>query len=253
METNKNFFQIILSTNVEQDLRLPPLLEEASLHSQGCLPGFSYKRWNNDSLRELIKTFFSKDVVDAYDSLVPLAYKSDLGRYCLLYQYGGWYADISLKIVTKAISGVVVEGLNFFRDYGAGLPSPMVNTFDIMNAFMCSQSKHPALEQCIIQIVRNVKAKYYGFSSVSPTGPRLLGRILAAYELGMVRQIGHFMPLTQGFKQRNLAYVANSGEIFAWHKTTWHPSHPGGGNLADVGLQGTNNYNELWRARKVYR
>ena len=101
METNKNFFQIILSTNVEQDLRLPPLLEEASLHSQGCLPGFSYKRWNNDSLRELIKTYFSKDVVDAYDSLVPLAYKSDLGRYCLLYQYGGWYADISLKIVNN--------------------------------------------------------------------------------------------------------------------------------------------------------
>ena len=253
METNKNFFQIILSTNVDQDLDLPPLLEDASLCSQSCLPDFSYKRWNNHSLREFISTSFSKDVVDAYDSLIPLSYKADLGRYCLLYQFGGWYADISLKIISKAISGVAVEGLSFFRDYGSGIPSPMVNTFDVMTALLCSEAKHPALEQCINQIVRNVKAKYYGFSSVSPTGPRLLGRVLAAYDLGMARQIGHFMPLTQGFKQRNLAYVANSGEIFAWHKTTWHPSHPGGGNLAAVGLEGTNNYNELWRAREVYR
>ena len=253
METNKNFFQIILSTNVEQDLHLPPLLEDASLHSQSCLSDFSYTRWNNDSLRDLIKTFFSKDVVDAYDSLIPLSYKADLGRYCLLYQFGGWYADISLKVISNAISDVEVAGLSFFRDYGSGIPSPMVNAFDVMTALLCSQAKHPALEKCINQIVRNVKAKYYGFSSASPTGPRLLGRILAAYDIGMARQIGHFMPLTQGFKHRNLAYVANSGEILAWHKTTWHPSHPGGGNLAAVGLQGTNNYNQLWRAREVYR
>ena len=101
METNKNFFQIVLSTNADQDLRLPPMLENASQHSQDCLPDFSYTRWNNDSLREFIAKSFSKDVINAYDSLVPLAYKADLGRYCLLYQCGGWYADISLKIISK--------------------------------------------------------------------------------------------------------------------------------------------------------
>ena len=253
MEINKNFFQIILSTNVDQDLRIPQLLEDASMHSQGCLPDYSYTRWNNYSLREFIAKFFSKDVINAYDTLVPLAYKADLGRYCLLYQYGGWYADISVKIISKVILGIGVEGLGYFRDYGSGLPSPMANTFDVVNGLICSQARHPVLEQCINQIVRHVKAKYYGFSSVSPTGPRLLGRVLAAYDLGVAKQIGHFMPLTQGFRQRNLAFVAQSGEILAWHKTTWHPNHPGGGDLVSVGLQATNNYNKLWRDREVYR
>jgi len=253
MEINKNFFQIVLSNESLQDNELPQLLEDASQYSRSCLKSFNYTRWNNESLRDFIKHSFPKEVVNAYDSLVPLAFKADLGRYCLLYEYGGWYADISLKIVSQSISNISVERLNFFRDYGSGLPSPMVNTFDVMNALICSQAKNLALEKCINQIVYNVKNKYYGFSSVSPTGPRLFGRILANYDLGMARQIGHFMPLTQGFKQRNLAYISNSGEIFAWHKTTWHPSRPAGGNLAAVGLRGTNNYNELWRARAIYR
>lgn len=252
MQANKNFFQIILSANQEQDDSLPDLLEEVSQISQGCLSGFSYKRWNNQSLRDFISTNFSGDVLDAYDLLKPLAYKADLGRLCLLHEFGGWYADISLKIISPLLSQVPVQGLGFFRDYGAGIPSPMANTFDVMNSLFCAEAGHPALKRCIDQIVVNVNRKYYGFTSVSPTGPRLLGRVLAGFDLGAVRQIGHFMPLTQGFKQRNLAYVSNSGVIYAWHKNAWHPERPAGGDLASVGLKDTNNYNEMWRNRKAY-
>lgn len=252
MQANKNFFQIILSTDQEQDEHLPELLEEASRTSRACLSGFSYKRWKNKSLRDFIGTTFSGDVLEAYDNLRPLSYKADLGRLCLLHAFGGWYADITLKIVSPLLSELPVRGLGFFRDYGPGIPSPMPNTFDVMNALLCAEAGHPALKRCIDQIVYNVKNKYYGFTSVSPTGPRLLGRVLAGFDLGAARQIGHFMPLTQGFKQRNLAYVSNSGVIYAWHKSSWHPERPGGGNLASVGLSGTNNYNELWRNKEVY-
>jgi len=252
LQVNKNFFQITLSTNYEQDDHLPDLLEDASNISQACLSNFFYKRWNNASLRDFISTTFSGDVLQAYDILKPLAYKADLGRLCLLHAFGGWYADISLKIISPLLSQVPVQGLGFFRDYGSGIPSPMAHTFDVMNALFCAEAGHPALKRCIDQIVNNVKNKYYGFSSVSPTGPRLFGRVLAGFDLGAVRQIGHFMPLTSGFKHRNLAYVSNTGIIYAWHKTSWHPEHPAGGDLASVGLRGTNNYNELWRNKMIY-
>ena len=52
--------------------------------------------------------------------------------------------------------------------------------------------------------------------------------------------------------QRNLAYVMPRGNIVAFHKTTWHPSSPRGGNFSAFGLQGTNNYNRLWESREVY-
>ena len=106
MQVNKNFFQITLSTNCEQDDHLPDLLEDASNISQACLSNFFYKRWNNASLRDFISTTFSGDVLQAYDILKPLAYKADLGRLCLLHAFGGWYADISLKIISPLLSQV---------------------------------------------------------------------------------------------------------------------------------------------------
>ena len=252
MQTNKNFFQIVLSTDQEQDDSLPDLLEEASLVSRSSLPSFLYYRWNNQSLRDFIAESFSVDVLEAYDALKPLAYKADLGRYCLLYAFGGWYADISLKLESHLLSDLDCRGLGFFRDYGAGIPSPMANTFDVMNALIYAEAGHPALKRCIDQIVLHVSNRYYGFTSVSPTGPRLFGRVLASFDLGAVRQIGHFMPLTPGFNRRNLAYVSNAGIIYGWHKSSWHPNRPGGGDLSSVGLKGTNNYNEMWRSRQVY-
>ena len=252
MQLNQNFFQIALSTDEEQDPGLPDLIEEASQLSQGFLSTFTYKRWNNNSLRDFIISAFPGDVVHAYDVLKPLAYKADLGRLCLLHAFGGWYADISLKIVSPLLSEVPVKGLGFFRDYGPGIPSPMANTFDVMNALFCAEAGHPALKRCIDQIVNNVNNKYYGFTSVSPTGPRLFGRVLAGFDLGAVRQIGHFMPLTPGLKHRNLAYVSNSGIIYAWHKSSWHPERPGGGDLVSLGMKSTNNYNELWRKKEIF-
>jgi len=252
MQANKNFFQILLSTDQEQDDKLPDLLEEASLISQSQLPDFFYKRWNNRSLRDFIAESFAVEVLNAYEALKPLSYKADLGRFCLLYAFGGWYADISLKIVSPLLSEVDCKGLGFFRDYGPGIPSPMANTFDVMTALIYAEAGHPALKRCIDQIVRHVSNRYYGFTSVSPTGPRLFGRILAGFDLGAARQIGHFMPLTPGFNRRNLAYVSNAGIIYGWHKSAWHPEHPGGGDLASVGLKGTNNYNQMWRSRQVY-
>lgn len=252
MQANKNFFQIILSTSQEQDECLPDLLEDASRASQICLSGFSYRRWNNKSLRDFIATTFSADVLEAYDNLRPLSYKADLGRFCLMHAFGGWYADITLKIISPLLSELPVQGIGFFRDYGLGIPSPIPSTFDVATSLFCSEAGHPALKRCIDQIVYNVKTKYYGFTSVSPTGPRLFGRVLAGFDFGAARQVGHFMPLTQGFKQRNLAYISNSGVIYALHKSSWHPKRPGGGDLLSVGLSGTNNYNDLWKNKQVY-
>lgn len=120
LQANKNFFQIILSTSQEQDEYLPDLLEDASRASQICLSGFSYRRCNNKSLRDFIATTFSADVLEAYDNLRPLSYKADLGRFCLMHAFGGWYADITLRIISPLLSELPVQGIGFFRDYGLG-------------------------------------------------------------------------------------------------------------------------------------
>ena len=80
---------LISITSCNEDDELPASLEEASRISRSNLSSFSYKRWNNQSLRDFIATSFPADVVNAYDVLKPLSYKADLGRFCLLYVFFG--------------------------------------------------------------------------------------------------------------------------------------------------------------------
>ena len=36
-------------------------------------------------------------ISQAYDSLIPTAYKADIWRYCVLYKYGGVYGDMTQR------------------------------------------------------------------------------------------------------------------------------------------------------------
>ena len=251
---NKNFFQIVLSTESTQCTELPQRLEDASRVSQECFPDFVYTRWNNESLRDFIASSFADDVVNAYDTLKPLSYRADLGRVCLLYKFGGWYADIGLKIISPTLSEIPVRGLGFFREFvrGLGFPTPAVKTFDVSTSLMIAQAGHPALMRIISSIVRNVENKYYGVNPLAPTGPHLFGKILAAYEVPIVRQIGFSMPLTPAFENRNNSFVLETGEICAWAKDAWHSKESWAGNIAALGLKGTNNYNDFWHNQNVY-
>jgi len=40
-------------------------------------------------------------VKEAYDALIPGAFKADLFRYCVLFIYGGVYADIDVMLTSK--------------------------------------------------------------------------------------------------------------------------------------------------------
>ena len=48
-------------------------------------PEFTHYLYNDDMSRDFISNNFNSDVLYAYDSIIPYAFKSDLWRYCILY------------------------------------------------------------------------------------------------------------------------------------------------------------------------
>lgn len=60
-------------------------------------PEFNIHVYDIDDCRTFIINNFDNDVLYAYDKLIPLSYKSDLWRYCILYKKGGIYLDIKFK------------------------------------------------------------------------------------------------------------------------------------------------------------
>tara|TARA_B100000945_G_C20196752_1_gene509461 strand:+ start:14 stop:583 length:570 start_codon:yes stop_codon:yes gene_type:complete len=179
----------------------------------------------------------------------PYANKASFARYCIIYLKGGWYLDITIKLLTGITFSDDVDFLGF-RDLGNGL-SPNMLPYPIQNSFFYSKSKSKILENAIKLVIENCKNEYYGEAPVSTTGPGVMGRALAIEGLKSTHIIGLFMPLTPNHQLQNRSYILPNGRIVGLHKNAWML----GVEAADIskfGLKTTNNYIKMWFERDVY-
>ena len=152
---------------------LPPLMKQNYETFKNDNPEFNHFLYDDEACIEFIKDNFDENVLNAYNSLVPYAYKTDLWRLCILYIKGGVYIDIKFKCVNgfKLIS--LTEKEHFVRDRPDGC---------VLNGLIVTFPKNEILLKCINQIVENVKNRYYGNDWLYPTGPGLLGKFFSPDE-----------------------------------------------------------------------
>jgi mannosyltransferase OCH1-like enzyme len=134
---------------------------------------FNHCLFDDDDCRNFIKENFNHEVLKAFDSLIPGAYKADLWRYCILYKNGGIYLDIKYEPVLgfKFIS--LSEKEHFVLD---------ADKKGIYNALMVCKPNNEILLKAINKIVENVKNKFYGNSPLEPTGPLMLEKLFTDKE-----------------------------------------------------------------------
>jgi mannosyltransferase OCH1-like enzyme len=132
-------------------------------------PEFTYYLYDDNMCKTFIEMYFDQDTLDAYNTLIPGAYKADLWRYCILYVYGGIYLDIKYDCINTFRFIELTEKEHLVVD---------IDGNNIYNALIVSLPKNDILLKCINQIVENVKSRYYGNSCVDPTGPGLLSRFI---------------------------------------------------------------------------
>ena len=243
-----NLFQILITESTANGL--PPAIEEITKEMRFRFAEYNYSLWNDIALREFIAQHFEPAVLESYLKLVPYAYKSDLARYCLLFHYGGWYADLGLRFNERNVIDLVDNTLDmiFFWDLG-DLYAPYRSFYDCMNGLLFSRAKNPIIKTAIDLIVSNCRSNFYGSDSMSPTGPGVLGRAIAINGKTERHFDGHFLMLTPYHNQKNRAYVLRDGTIMAWHRSTLNGC---GKTLSELGAEGTNDYRVLWRDRKIY-
>lgn len=137
-------------------------------------PDYEYRFYTAEDRIAFIKQHFGKDVLDAYFTLVPGAFKADLFRYCALKINGGIYADADM---------VCIEPLDELIDkddkFISTIDKPMANKW-LTNGFMVAEPNHPVFDLCIEKIVQKCKAKELEFY-LDYTGPALLGKCLNNY------------------------------------------------------------------------
>jgi mannosyltransferase OCH1-like enzyme len=62
--------------------------------------GWDYKFYTDEDIELFLSSYFPSEVREAYDAIIPGAYKADLFRYCVLLIRGGIYADVDVLLST---------------------------------------------------------------------------------------------------------------------------------------------------------
>lgn len=188
--------KIIYKTGRWKEYKLPEEIVHIFDKIKKDNPGITLSYFDDSMCRSFILKNFKKEVVFAYDKLIPTAYKADLFRYCLMYQNGGIYADL-LHRYSKPFDNII----DFQKDELC-LTRDKINiecgeTEGIQISFMAAAPKNVLFLMVINQVVKNVRNNYYGKCPLAPTGPILFKEVLEKANKSLAIDLKHRYILQQ--------------------------------------------------------
>jgi mannosyltransferase OCH1-like enzyme len=149
---------------------IPESVNHSIISIKQSNPEFDHKLFNLDMCRDFIKNNFEQRILDAFDNIIPYAFKFDLWRYCILYLNGGIYLDSKYYPLNNFKFFWLTDKEYFCKD----LPS---SRSGIYNALIICKPKNKLMFNAIYKLVENVENKYYGTFSLEPTGPFMLKQL----------------------------------------------------------------------------
>jgi mannosyltransferase OCH1-like enzyme len=164
--------RIIYQTWESKDLSLD--MAKAVQTLKDANPYFRHELYDDTDCRNFIKSYFSSEILFAYDSLNPGAYKADLWRYCILYVFGGIYLDIKYIPVDGFSFEKFIDKEHLCKDR----PEYDWNRNSIYNALIIAHAGNLYLKHAIQRIYLNCVYKNYCYSLLYITGPGLLSEIV---------------------------------------------------------------------------
>jgi len=230
---NKKKYNINIPANIFQTWqtkKLPIGMFKAIQTIKKNNPRFRYFLFDDNDCREFIKNHFDNEVLNAYDKLIPGAYKADLWRCCVLYIHGGIYMDVKYYPINNFKLVNLLEKEHWVLDNGGG---------GVYNALMVCKPGNQILLKAINQIVLNVKNKYYGGGFLEPTGPGLLAKYFTNEE----KQSFDMKHTQTGHNDYNKFISFNGHNILQGYAGYFQERQA---------FSTKKHYSELWKERKVY-
>lgn len=211
-------------------------------------PKAQHRLWDGASLRQFLSQSFEPAVLEAFDTLAPYSYKSDLGRYCLLYALGGLYVDVGVRCIRPLVPPAGCSFAGFREvDFATG------SWTALQSAIIWAKPGREELRLAINYVLDHCSRRTYGATPIHPTGPIVIGRAVAdaaarsaSPTVGDEPWIGVTRALTPEAADRNVCYLTPDRALVALRMKG---SDAG---LSHLGLSGGNNYDRIWRSRRAY-
>jgi hypothetical protein len=232
--------------------KIPPFIfqtwkaEEKTAEMKDAISSFSSQKgythicWNDVECCNFLYNVFGDRYAKAYSVLVPGAYRADFWRYCILYKFGGVYADAKTKCL-RPLDEIIRpdDDLVVVRD----IPETC-----LLNGFIACSPGHPLLGLVIETVLQNIESRSYGQSPLDITGPHTFGKAFCRWK---------------GYPEDSISLFAgytHTSQMLARHEDKIHIISPEGERLfvkeyetyykKDVDV--TTHYPQLWNMRAVY-
>jgi hypothetical protein len=139
-------------------------------------PTWQYRFWTDESGRKLLQKYHPY-LITAYDSFGKSVKRSDMLRYAVLYEFGGFYADFDMENF-RSLNSTTTKYACIFPVEPFEHSALLYNmSFLINNAFMGCRPKHPFLERLLTGLHT---ASSVG-NPVEITGPGYVTRVFVQY------------------------------------------------------------------------
>lgn len=217
--------------------KLPPGMYKNVEYIKRIHPLFKYQLFDDNDCREFIKNNYEPEVLSAFDTLIPGAYKADLWRYCVLYKLGGIYLDIKFKPTNGFNLIEFVEKEHYVRDIGD------TSIEGVYNGVMVCKPNNQLLLRCINKIVENVKNKSYCNCVLSVTGPMLIANVMTQEEKPDVDLIINVPIMNNNYDRQHLIYYKNKC-VLSMYDTY---------RIEQQKEQKNAHYSILWQKRQIYK
>lgn len=208
---------------------LEPAMRAHVEQLQSAHPEYMYTLMDDAESLSFLRVNFPTEVGQAYEALIPDAYKADLWRLCVLYKAGGIYLDIKYAPVDGTSLRDMGDSSHFARDVNV-----VVIQTGIHNGVIAAAPGDPRLEAAIKAIVNNVRDKYYGASPLHPTGPNLLVKYVRPHHNDVDMQFVY--PLQVRWKANKAPFIKGYTNYRTDQKKTQRVPY----------------YRKLWWGRKIY-
>jgi hypothetical protein len=120
--------------------------------------GWEYYFYDDATAGQFISTHFPPQVRDAYDAILPGAFKADLFRYCVLLIRGGLYADMDIMLEGN-LDLILTDDLGFMTAQDEpGMQAGHRSC--LWNGLMASTPGHPFLIRTIENVVNNIRNRF---------------------------------------------------------------------------------------------
>jgi len=136
-------------------------------------PDYELFYFSREERLQFIEDQNDDELLLAYNTIIPEAFKADIFRYVILDVYGGVYMDFSMQTLVPLAD--IIKDYTYVYVKDTASDHPLVK--GLYTAFIITPKNNSFLKAVLKQCIYNIKHRIYGVTCLTTTSPHMFGEV----------------------------------------------------------------------------